>query len=311
MDNVILPGKLQKGDIVGIVSPSNPVTEDLKPQFAEGVRFLESLGLEVYVGKNALRIDDYSAGTPEEKAEDINSMFADPRVKAIICSQGGANANSCLSFLDWNTIRTNPKIFLGISDITVLLNAIFHKTGLITFHGNDLMWGFGQEHTRYDEQEFIKRLIKGKTGKINKNSEWKTIREGTAEGRLIGGNIGSLMKAAGTEYFPNLNDKILFLEAHKIAPRDCDSIFHQLKQIGIFNQIKAAIIGYIYGMQTAKQPITQMEDILLKTTKEYDFPILKTNDFGHNCPNTVLPVGAKTKVDSTNKGIEILQKCVT
>jgi len=84
-----------------------------------------------------------------------------------------------------------------------------------------------------------------------------------------------------------------------------------MKQIGIFNQIKAAIIGYIYSMQTSKQPITQMEDILLKTTKEYDFPILKTNDFGHECPNTILPVGAKTRIDSTHKEIEILQKCVT
>lgn len=306
-----MPRKLQKGDTVGVVSPSNPVKEDLKPQFDQGVKFLKSLGLEVSVGKYALRVDGYSAGSPEEKAEDINSMFADPRIKAIICSQGGANANSCLPFLDWNTIRSNPKIFLGISDITVLLNAIFHKTGLITFHGNDVMWGFGQEHTKYDEQEFINRLIKAETGKINKNSEYKTIREGKAEGRLIGGNIHSLMKAAGTQYFPDFNEKILFLEAYEITPRDCDSIFHQMKQIGIFNQIKAAIIGYIYSMQTAKEPVTQMEDILLKTTKEHDFPILKTNDFGHNCPNTVLPVGAKTKVDSTNREIEILQKCVT
>jgi len=311
MNDVILPGKLQKGDTVGIVSPSNPVTEDLKPQFTEGVRFLKSLGLEVSVGRNALEVADYSAGTPEEKAEDINSMFADPELKAIICSQGGANANSCLPFLDWNTIRNNPKILLGISDITVLLNAVYHKTGLITFHGNDVMWGFGQEHTRYDEQEFINRLIKAETGKINKNSEYKTIREGKAEGRLIGGNIGSLMKAAGTEYFPNFNDKILFLEAYEISPANCDSIFHQMKQIGIFDQIEAAIIGYIYSMQTATQPITQMEDILLKTTKEHDFPILKINDFGHNCPNTVLPVGAKTRIDSTHKEIEILQECVT
>ena len=182
MNDAILPRKLQRGDTIGVVSPSNPITEDLKPQFMDGISFLKSLGLRVSVGKNALGVDDYSAGTPEEKAEDLNSMFADPGINAIICSQGGANANSCLPFLDWNMIRKNPKIFLGISDITILLNAIYHKAGLVTFHGNDVMWGFGQEHTRYDEQEFIDRLIEGKTGKINKNSEWKTIREGKAEG---------------------------------------------------------------------------------------------------------------------------------
>ena len=90
---------------------------------------------------------------------------------------------------------------------------------------------------------------------------------------------------------------------------DCDSIFHQLKQIGVFNKIRAVVIGYIYSMQTSKEPTTQMEDILLKTTREYDFPILKTNDFDHECPNTVLPVGAKTRIDSTRKQIEILEKC--
>jgi muramoyltetrapeptide carboxypeptidase len=310
MNDVILPRKLQKGDTVGIVSPSNPVTEDLKPQFAEGVRFLESLGFEVSVGKKALEIDDYSAGTPEEKAEDINSMFANPHIKAIICSQGGANANSCLPFLDWNIIRGNPKIFMGISDITVLLNAIYHKTGLITFHGNDVIWGFGRKHSKYDEQEFIERLIEGRIGNINRNSNWTTIRGGIAEGRLVGGNIGSLMKAAGTEYFPDFEGKILFLEAYEITPADCDSVFHQLKQIGIFDKIEGAIVGYIYGMQTSKKPIAQMGDILLKTTKGHSFPILKVDDFGHECPNTVLPVGAKARIDSGRKEIEILEKCV-
>ena len=310
MNYVILPSKLQKGDTVGIVSPSNPVTEDLKPQFDKGVSFLRSLGFEVSLGRNALKIDDYSAGTPEGKGEDINSMFANLEIKAIICSQGGENANSCLPFLDWNIIKSNPKIFLGISDITVLLNAIYHKTGMITFHGNDVIWGFGSEHSEYDEQEFTERLVEGKTGKINRNSEWATVREGIAEGRLVGGNLHSLMKANGTECFPDFDGKILFLEAYEITPAGCDSVFHQLKQIGIFDKIEGAIVGYIYSMQTSKKPIAQMEDILLKTTKEYGFPILKVNDFGHNCPNTVLPVGAKVKIDSDRKEIEILEKCV-
>jgi muramoyltetrapeptide carboxypeptidase len=94
------------------------------------MNFLRRMGFKVVLGENALNVDDYSAGTPEERAEDIDSMFGDKEIKAIFCSTGGSTANSCMPLLDWQAIRRNPKIFLGMSDITVLLNAIYCRRRL-------------------------------------------------------------------------------------------------------------------------------------------------------------------------------------
>jgi muramoyltetrapeptide carboxypeptidase len=307
---VLTPGKLCKGDSIGIVSPSTPVTGELAGQFNNGIKFLETLGFNLVIGEHVRSTDWGYAASPVAKAEDINRMFADESIKAIICSQGGMTANACLPHLDWNCIRENPKIFLGISDITVLLIAIYHQTGLITFHGNDVMWGFGRNPTRYDEQEFISRLMNGDIGKIPQNRERRTIRRGIAQGKLLGGNLHCLSKLAGTPYFPDFTGSILFVEDIGITPEACDCLFQQLKQIGVFDNISGVIIGFIDGLQNDRKASTQMEEVLMRVVKECDFPILKVDDFGHNCPNTVLPVGGEVRINAGQKTIEILENCV-
>ena len=195
---------------------------------------------------------------------------------------------------------------MGISDVTVLLNAIYKKTGLITFHGNDIVWGFGRNPSLYDRNEFLDRLVKGKMGRINIMGEIKTVRKGRAEGILLGGNLRCFLKLAGTPYFPDIRDSILFLEALTMTPEKCKYMLSLLKNMGVFDNIKGVIIGYIYGLQAKDKDVMQMEDILLSITDNYDFPILKVNNFGHNCPNTVLPVGAKVRLDAGEQEIEIL-----
>jgi muramoyltetrapeptide carboxypeptidase len=309
-DPVLIPRKLSKGDAIGIVSPSTPVTPSLAGQCEAGVAFLESHGFRVVIGKHVHSTTLGYAASPREKAEDINQMFEDETIRAIICSQGGATANACLPYLNWDSIRKHPKVFLGISDIAVLLNAIHHKTGLITFHGNDLLWGFGRNPTTYDEQEFLACFINGRIGEIPPNRERRTIRPGIAEGRLLGGNLHCLLKLAGTPYFPDFAEAILFVEDIGIEPEGCDHLFQQLKQIGVFDQIRGVIIGYIDGLQNKENAVMQMEDVLLHVSAEYDFPVLKTDDFGHNCPNTVLPVGGRARIDADKGRIEILEECV-
>ena len=305
-----LPKRLNKGDSIGIVSPSTPVRQDLIGQFQNGVAFLERLGFKVVPGLHIFSTSWGYAASPQEKAEDINRMFADDSIKAIICSQGGATANACLPYLDWEAIRASPKVFLGISDITVLLNAIHHKTGLITFHGNDVMWGFGRNPTEYDEKEFVTRLMDGTTGAIPPSRGRCMVRAGVAEGKLLGGNLHCLLKLAGTPYFPDFSGAILFVEALGITPEACDHLFQQLKQIGVFDQIRGAVVGYIDGLQNDEKALMQMDQVLLQVTAEYDFPILKTDDFGHNCPNTVLPVGGQVRLDADERTIEVVEKCV-
>jgi muramoyltetrapeptide carboxypeptidase len=305
-----LPKKLSGGDTIGIIAPSDPILPEQTQKLHDGVAFLEEMGFQVKLGahlhSNALGY----AATPQEKADDINRMFADPQVNAIICAQGGDSANSPLPLIEWEVIRQNPKVFLGLSDITVLLNAIFAQTGLITFHGNDILWGFGNVLAEYEKQEFQRILVDGHIGTIPANRPRQTIRSGQAQGTLLGGNLRCLLKLAGTPYWPDFADAILFVEAYEISATACHTAFHQMHQMGVLDQIRGAVVGYIDSMQSSKTPRPHMEDVLLEVTHEYQFPILKMNDFGHNCPNTVLPVGGQVSIDADQGIFSIVSPCV-
>lgn len=308
---VTIPSVLNWGDTIGIVSPSTPVNKEQSRQFHKGIEFLESLGFHTVLGKHVYSTTLGYAASPQEKARDINHMFADQSIQAIFCAQGGATANACLPYLRWDTIRENPKIFVGISDITVLLNAIHHKTGLVTFHGNDIMWGLGRNPTKYDKQAFISTLMDGNIGEIPASRERrKTVRSGSAVGKLLGGNLHCLLKLAGTPYFPDFHQAILFVEDIGVTSEDCDYLFQQLKQIGVFDQIQGALVGYVDGMQNSEKGAIPMEDVLLQTSAEYDFPILKVEDFGHNCPNAMLPVGGMLRLNADRRLIEVVENCV-
>jgi len=300
----MIPQRLKKGDCIGIVSPSDPLTKEIKNQFEKGIKVLEGMGFKVLLGKHL------SSQNPKEKAADINDLFSNKKVKAIMCTQGGDSAEKILPLINWKEVKNNPKIFMGISDITFLLNAIYQKTGLITFHGNDVCYGFGRNPTSYDKQEFFNIVVKGDVKEIKPNRERKTIRKGKATGKLLGGNLRCLLKLADTEYWPDFKESILILEAYKIDKEKCLQHFQKLKEKKVFDQVKGVIIGFIYSMQEETPEEEQMEDTLLEFTKEYKFPILKINDFGHNCPNTILPVGCKVELNANKKTIKFLEGCV-
>lgn len=306
----LLPQRLSPGDTIGVVAPSNPVSAEVDDQFAAGITYLEQMGFSLLIGEHVRSTTWGHGAAPQEKADDLNRMFADHSVKAIICAQGGDTANACLPYLDWECIRANPKVFLGISDITVLLNAIYHKTGLVTFHGNDIVWGFGREPQDYDREEFISRFVNGMTGEVPPLKQRHGVRDGQAEGTLLGGNLRCLLKLAGTPYLPDFRGSILFLEALNAAPADCEAAFSQLKQMGVFERVRGVLVGYIHGMQKDGRTDSEMEQVLLKVTSGFDFPIMKMNEFGHNCPNTALPVGARVRMDTGALSLEILGNCV-
>lgn len=303
----LLPKRLSLGDTIGVIAPSNPVSVEVEAQFSAGIKFLEAMGFSLLIGEHVRSHAWGHGAAPLEKAADLNRMFADRTVKAIICAQGGDTANACLPYLDWECIRANPKIFLGISDITVLLNAITHKTGLVTFHGNDIIWGFGRDPQAYDREEFLKRFVDGAIGAVTPRMERHTVRAGQAEGILLGGNMRCLLKLAGTPYFPDFRGSILFLEALHATPASCEAAFNQLRQMGVFERVRGALVGYIYGSQKDGGSQSEMEQVLLQVTSGYDFPIMKINEFGHNCPNTVLPVGGRVRMDTTALMLEILE----
>lgn len=310
----MIPKALQKGDTMGIIAPSNPNTKDRTYLLDNAIKKFESLGLNVILSKNCFNIDKYgvSGGEPQERADDLNEMFSNPNVQAIYCSHGGSTANQILSLIDYELIKKNPKIFLGMSDIDVLHLAINKKTGLVVFNGSDPKSGRGLDlDFDYTWKCFQDRMIH-KSKEILLSSKRTCVRSGIAEGKLIGCNLSTILKLAGTSYFPDFEGSILFLEGYYEDTRRVIFKLQQLKEIGVFDKIKGVVIGYVYGFQDeeiAKKNDVKVkyEDIVLDLTKEYDFPILKTNDFGHRNPNCFLPIGAKVKINASKKEIEITE----
>ena len=266
--------------------------------FYKAETFLKTKGYKIKRGKYIF--EDYygSAGTREQKAEDMMSMFKDPEVKMILCLDGGQTCNTFIDLLDYEVIKQNPKILMGYSDITVLLQAIYQKTGLITFSGPSFV-SFGEVDPKMQYKELQEVFVNKKLNKFI-NGDKSVVRPGCAEGKIIGTNLGSMMYLFGTEYFPNIENAILTIESYITSPNECQRRFAHLKQYGVFDKISGVIVGYNYDLQKNGNIFPQMEDVLMKYTKEYNFPIIKCNDFGHKIVNGIVPIGATLSIKNDN-----------
>ena len=299
----MLANKLNYGDTIGVVGVSNSLLLNNKyNNFIRAKQFFENKNFKIKFGKYVE--EDYygSCGTKEQKAEDFMKMFLDDEVKAIICLEGGQTCNTFLDLLDYEEIKKHPKILVGYSDITVLLQAIYKKTGLTTFSGPDFM-SFGEQKAEEQYKIFEDAFINKRLDKFN-NENKKIIRNGNTSGKIIGTNLGCMMYLLGTEYLPNMNDNILFIESYKTSPNECQRRFAHLKQYGIFDKINGVVIGYNYDLQKDGNTYPQMENILLEYTKEYKFPIIKCNSFGHKIVNSIIPIGGNVKIENGKVMIE-------
>ena len=293
----MLANKLNYGDTIGVVGVSNSLFLNNKyNNFIRAKQFFENKNFKIKFGKYVE--EDYygSCGTKEQKAEDFMKMFLDDEVKAIICLEGGQTCNTFLDLLDYEEIKKHPKILVGYSDITVLLQAIYEKTGLTTFSGPDFI-SFGEPKAEEQYKIFEDAFINKRLDKFN-NENKKIIRNGNTSGKIIGTNLGCMMYLLGTEYLPNINNNILFIESYKTSPNECQRRFAHLKQYGIFDKINGVVIGYNYALQKDGNTYPQMENILLEYTKEYKFPIIKCNSFGHKIVNSIIPIGGNVKIEN-------------
>ena len=157
----MLASKLSYGDTIGVIAPDKALKKEDKVYLENANKYFESLGLKVKYGKYLFSDEDYCARTPKERAEDLNNMFSDKEVKAIFTLKGGEMANGILPYIDYENIKTNPKIFLGMSDITVLLCAINKMTGLVTFHCQVYLQFGKNDVTEYDKNEIVAKLFNG------------------------------------------------------------------------------------------------------------------------------------------------------
>lgn len=300
------PPKLNKGDTVAVIAPSYPVLP-FKEMYLRGIQNLRSLGFKVKEGKTVnLQYHEYMAGTDIERAEDINNMFADEEVKAIICAIGGQVAIRTLRYLDFDLIRSNPKIFSGMSDITTYHTAFLAKTGLSGLHQTDVIFGFGadvkSDEAKYEINLFMKATTSPEPlGQLPAFTKWEVWRKGKGEGRLFGGNIPSLQTLLGTPYFPKLDEgTILFLECTAKPLDKIDQDLVQFREAGMFDNAKGMLIGKIRGGEgnTVKDMTAEVRNVVIDVTSTFDFPIIGNMDFGHYTPNIPLPTWLKASVDA-------------
>ncbi len=241
---IIKPKRLSKGDLIGIISPASSADDITKVE--EGVRYIEKIGYKVEVGKNVGKYHGYLAGEDSLRLKDLHYMFDKKEVKAIICVRGGYGSPRLLDKIDYRIIKNNPKIFVGYSDLTALNLAFFYKTGLITFNGPMVSVDFTDEVSKYTEENFWRILSSNKKiGRIELPGDDKLFQlsKGNISGRIIGGNLALLASLQGTSYFPDMNDKILFLEDIGELPFRIDRMFNQLRLTNVFNNIKGLILG--------------------------------------------------------------------
>lgn len=300
----LLAAGLRKGDTVGLVSPSSAVNERLALQLAQEA--MEALGFRVRTGAHYGGRYGHLAGTDAERAGDLNAMFGDREVKAIVCVRGGSGAARLLPLLDYALIRRNPKVLLGYSDITALHCAIHARTGLVTFHGPVGTGSWNRFNVDQFERMFFRReLMQYQNSRdagdelVPRRNRIQTLRGGKAQGELVGGNLTVLTALAGSSYLPDFSGKILFLEDVGEAPYRIDRMFSTLKLMGALDRIAGFVFGDCsdcspsdgYGSLTLDQIF---DDYLLPLK----IPAYRGAMIGHIREQFIVPVGGKVEVDA-------------
>ena len=300
----LLPPPLNPGDTVALVSPSKATDEALDLQIAQEV--MQALGFKVKTGQHLASRRGHLAGTDAERAGDLNAMFADPQVKAIICLRGGSGAARLLPLLDYDLIRRNPKVLLGYSDITALHNAIHAQTGLVTFHGPNGTGSWNAFNADQFRRVFFNRelmqyqnVIDAKGELAQRQNRTITLSGGKAQGELIGGNLTVLTALAGSPYLPKFDGKILFLEDVGEAPYRIDRMLSTLKLMGALDRIS----GFIFGECTDCDPEggfgwLTMDQIFEDHIKPLKIPAYRGAMIGHIRQQFIVPVGGKVEMDA-------------
>lgn len=327
----MIPNKLKSGDEVRIIAPSRSMKILGEDCVKLATKRLENLGLKVTFGKYVMEADDdYMIASVEHRVEDLNEAFKDKNVRAILTVIGGFNSNQILKYIDYEMIKQNPKIFCGFSDITVLSNSIYAKTGLTTYSGPHyssfgMLKGFEYEleHFKkmfFEEGEFEVKssenwsddawFIDQENREFIKNDGMFVINEGMAEGEIIGGNLCTLNLLQGTEYMPNIENKILFLEddseAGPIYLMNFDRDLQSLILMPEFKKVKGLVLGRNQkGCNMTKEKWIK----LVKNKPELDgIPVIAGADFGHTTPIFTFPIGGIAKIATKGKDIKLLIK---
>ena len=316
--STIKPPRLRPGDTVGLFCPAAPAYSRETVQIT--IESLQALGLKTKLSAHFYDRYGYLAGHDADRAADLNALFADPTVNAVMAMHGGWGCARILPLLNYEQMRRTPKILIGYSDITALLLAINAKTGLVTMHGPE-----GAATWNTFTADWFRRVLMNAEATTLRNStaptdnlaprtdRITTIRPGTARGRLIGGNLTVLSHLVGTPYLPDWKGAILFLEdVHEDVYR-MDRMLMQLKLAGILEQVA----GVVFGKCTKCEPDSgggygslTLEEVLDEYIKPLNVPAFSGAMIGHITDKFTVPVGLPAEIDATKGTIQLLESAV-
>jgi muramoyltetrapeptide carboxypeptidase len=299
----IKPKRLTPGDTVGLVLPASAAFEADEIQFAK--EQMEAIGFKVVIGPHAFDKWGYFAGRDRDRADDINRMFADDQINGVVCYTGGWGSPRVLPYLDYDLIARKPKVLIGYSDITALLNAVHKKTGLITFHGP-----VGGSTFEPWTLENFRRVVmtaapagllptppKKANELIDRTNRVLHLTKGTATGPLIGGNLTMISTLMGTPYQPDTTGAIVFLEDVHEEPYRIDRMLTTLSLGGLFDHAAGIVFGRCSDCGV-KGPSFSLEEILRDRFGSLPIPAISGLSFGHIEQKLVLPIGARATLDA-------------
>lgn len=314
---IIKPPRLEMGDVIGLVAPAGYISENNLNDSREN---MEKLGFKIKEGKNLTTQHGYFSSTDQDRADELNEMFADPEIKGIMCARGGYGAARILDKLDYDLIRENPKVLVGYSDITALHYALFKKTGLISFHGPVSISTFND----YSTKNFIDVLMKPKSGLVIESTEpiedgedyrHTKITEGTATGRLVGGNLTMAVSLIGTEYDVDSDGAIMYLEEVREEPYRIDRLLTQMIMAGKFEGANGAALGVFRGCEAKANSDDEtnsfsLREVLKDRIGSLDIPAIYGLSFGHVKDKCTIPFGIQAELDVDAETLTLLEPAV-
>lgn len=299
---------LKPGDTIGIIAPASPADPE---EQEKALQLFSEFGYNIKLGNSIWQQYGYLAGSDWVRADDVNRMFADPEVDAIFCMRGGYGTPRILDLIDYRIIRRNPKIFVGYSDITALHLAIQREVGLVTFHG-PMVIELAKHPDSLSWFTLFKNLINPyPLGRYEEPMDKYSIVEGTAKGRLIGGNLSLLVATLGTPYEVDTEGKILFIEEVGEKPYRIDRMLTQLRLACKLQRAE----GIIFTECTDCKPEDEKKSLTIRQIlddiiKPLGIPSYYGLKVGHTQPNLTLPLGIYAKMNATKGWIELREGSV-
>ena len=312
------PKKLKPGDTIGLVAPGFAV----KPEalyLAEDT--LHKMGFKTHYTERIKGNYGYFSNTDEERAKDLNEMFANPDVDAILCARGGYGCTRILDLLDYESIKNNPKALIGFSDITALINTIYKRTGLVCFHGP-----VGSTIDDEYSQSYFKKVLMEpqetlpiKNAILNdpkqyRNSEYYryTITKGVGQGELVGGSLTLVTATIGTPYEIDFTNKLVFLEDVEEAPYRIDRMLTQLTDVDTFLKAKGIIFGVCKGCDRKRTTENfTLREVIMDRIAPLGIPAVYGMSFGHIPQNFTLPIGVEASFNAYKKQLRLLETAVS